>query len=69
MPKGLGSCRQASPVCTELCKCGLDAGYCDNVDRIAVFDEEEEEDILVIMTFSMKLVFIQGTIKEYVFLQ
>ena len=42
MPKLLCSCQKAGLVCTELCQCGLDAGDCDNVDRIAVFDEEED---------------------------
>ena len=73
MPKLLCSCRKAGLVWTELCQRGLDAGDCDNVDRIAVLDEEEEEDICVIMTFSMRLVFIQDKIKEtsctYVVLQ
>ena len=67
------SCRKASLVCTKLCQCGLDAGDCDNVRCIAVLDEENEEDIWVIMPFSMTLVFIQDKIKEtlstYVFLQ
>ena len=66
-------CRKAGLVCTELCQCELDAGDCDNVECIVVLDEEEEEDIWVIMTFSITLVFIQDKIKEtsrtYVFLQ
>ena len=45
MPKPLCSCRKASLVYREICQCGLDAGDCDNVNRIANFDEEEEEDI------------------------
>ena len=45
MPKLLCSCRKAGLVWAELCQCGSDAGDCDNVDLIAVLDEEEEEDI------------------------
>ena len=43
MPKLLYSCRKTGLACTKLCQCGLDAGDCDNVDRIAVLDEEEGE--------------------------
>ena len=50
----------------ELCQCWLDARDCDNVDRIAVLDEEEEEDIWVIMSFSMRLVFIKDKDIMYV---
>ena len=65
MPKLLCSCKKAGLVCTELCQCVLDDGDCDNVDRIAVLDEEEEKDIRVIMTFSMRLICIQDKIKRH----